>query len=182
MGICCSQIQPYHATHESTIVFDSGICYCGTNPRRASGKPVACSREEYDAIADKACHLGMQQRICCEANFCGTPCCGHGWPLETYTQELQGSYPHLEITIYDSYEGCDDQGHWEFVISIRKRAQITGSTTTTVRAPTTSRMDRQGGDQSKDSVIVSKRVITETVYNPDGSKTVTETVEEVPTK
>ena len=173
MGCCCSQIQPVHTDNESTIVFDSGICYCGINPRLAAGNPLVCTRTEYDSIAEKASGLGMNVRICCEANCCGTPCCGHGWPLDQYAQDLQRSFPQLDISIYDSYEGCDDQGHWEFVIVIRRRHHHHGRA---LSIPVQSQT--MAGSRAADGSVVTK-VTTETVYKLDGSKTVTETIEKV---
>lgn len=135
MGCCC-QLQPVHESHSSTIIFDSGLLYCGPNPRLAKGEPKSniCSRADYEAVAVAATHLGMKERICFEANCFGKPCCGHGWPLDGYAQDLNGQFPHLMITINDSYQGCDDQGHWEFIITIQKRSEPSTGASGAVKA------------------------------------------------
>mmetsp|Transcript_16150 Transcript_16150/g.23753 ORF Transcript_16150/g.23753 Transcript_16150/m.23753 type:complete len:181 (+) Transcript_16150:182-724(+) len=116
---CCCNIKPYHEANESTIVFDSGICNCGVNPRLASGNPMICTRAEYEAIAEKASTIGMDGRICCEFNCCGTPLCPHGWPLAEYQQTLNQEFPNFNFFVTSHYQGCDDQGHWEFIVTLR---------------------------------------------------------------
>ena len=131
--MCCDNLQPYHTSNHSTIVFDSGFWNCFDNPRLASGDPIVCTRQEYELIAEKAAVLGLDERICCEMNCCGMPCWGHGLPISNIQNILQGSFPNLAITIEDTYQGCDDQGHWEFTVIIRRpaltRRVATGSTT-----------------------------------------------------
>eukprot|EP00548_Thalassiothrix_antarctica_P014876 CAMPEP_0194167442 /NCGR_PEP_ID=MMETSP0154-20130528/2721_1 /TAXON_ID=1049557 /ORGANISM="Thalassiothrix antarctica, Strain L6-D1" /LENGTH=191 /DNA_ID=CAMNT_0038878345 /DNA_START=23 /DNA_END=598 /DNA_ORIENTATION=- len=116
---CCCNISPYHSDQESIIVFDSGLWNCFGNPRLADGNPNVCTRSEYEAIAKRAATLGMKRRICCEINICGMPLCSHGWPLEYYQQTLNEEFPNFKLSITDHYQGCDDQGHWEFIVTIR---------------------------------------------------------------
>jgi hypothetical protein len=120
--------RPYHGKNESTIVFGANpILCCISGQRLASGEPVICTKDEYRAIATSAATAGLGgKRSFWEAHCVGIPCFGHSLDLRTITAALGQEFPTKIIQVEDSYEGCDNCGHWEFIVRIRPRGGFGG--------------------------------------------------------
>jgi hypothetical protein len=120
--------RPYHGKKESTIVFGANpiLCCFVSGQWLASGEPLICTKAEYRAIATAAAAAGLGgQRSFWEAHCAGIPCFGHSLDLRTITAVLGPAFPTFFLQVEDSYEGCDNCGHWEFIVRIRPRGGTT---------------------------------------------------------